>query len=107
MQFLFGPELRPKRRLFLPGSDRPAPGVFMSGGKAVQEGVRVRLPGGVSWDGLAALDQVRGGAEAHGSMARFLGRDGDPIALVFRFAPAEGDEAVLGFARERIPRRAG
>ena len=56
---------------------------------------------------LAALDQARAGAEAHGSMARFLGRDGGAVDLVFRFAPAEADDAVLGFARERIPRRAG
>jgi len=55
----------------------------------------------------SALDQVRAGGEAHGSMARFLDRDGSPIALVFRFAPAEVDDAVLGFARERIPRRTG
>jgi hypothetical protein len=32
-------------------SDRPAAGVMMSGGrKPVQEGVRVKLPGQVSWD---------------------------------------------------------
>jgi len=37
-------------------ADRPAPGVFMNGGKPVQEGVRVRLPAGLSWDRLAALD---------------------------------------------------
>ena len=37
-------------------SDRPAKGVAMSRGKAVQEGVRVRLPAGVrSWDDLAAM----------------------------------------------------
>ena len=36
-------------------SDRPAAGVTMSGGKPVQEGVRVRLPPGTTWDGLAAL----------------------------------------------------
>jgi cytochrome c peroxidase len=37
-------------------SDRPMPGVMMSGGrKAVQDGVRVKLPDGVTWDGLAAI----------------------------------------------------
>ena len=30
-------------------SDRPAAGVTMSRGKAVQDGVRVRLPAGVTW----------------------------------------------------------
>ena len=36
-------------------SDRPAPGVTMSRGKPVQDGVRVRLPAGVSWEQLAAM----------------------------------------------------
>lgn len=36
-------------------SDRPARDVKMSGGKAVQEGVRVKLPRGVSWEQLASL----------------------------------------------------
>ncbi|PTD19402.1 cytochrome B6 [Sphingomonas fennica] len=36
-------------------SNRPAPGVAMSKGKAIQAGVRVRLPAGVSWDQLASL----------------------------------------------------
>jgi cytochrome c peroxidase len=36
-------------------ADRPARGVTMSGGKAVQEGVRVKLPAGLSWDQLAAM----------------------------------------------------
>ncbi len=36
-------------------SDRPAHGVTMTRGKAVQEGVRARLPPGVSWEQLAAL----------------------------------------------------
>src|SRR3954470_7739778 len=36
-------------------ADRPIPGVKMSGGrKAVQAGVRVKLPGGVTWDKLAS-----------------------------------------------------
>jgi len=34
-------------------SDRPAPGVTMSNGKPVQGGVRVKLPGGTTWDSLA------------------------------------------------------
>ena len=36
-------------------SDQPAPGVEMSRGKPVQGGVRVRLPAGVTWDGLADM----------------------------------------------------
>ena len=42
-------------------SDRPAQGVTMSRGKAVQEGVRVKLPEGVSWQELAAMtpEQIR------------------------------------------------
>jgi cytochrome c peroxidase len=43
-------------------SDRPAQGVKMSGGKPVQEGVRVKLPAGVkSWQELAAMspEQIR------------------------------------------------
>jgi cytochrome c peroxidase len=36
-------------------SDRPAPGVTMSRGKAVQDGVRAKLPAGITWDRLAAM----------------------------------------------------
>jgi cytochrome c peroxidase len=37
-------------------SDRPAEGVIMSGGtKAVQQGVRVKLPQGVTWEQLAEI----------------------------------------------------
>ncbi len=36
-------------------SDRPVAGVVMSRGKPVQGGVRVKLPTGTSWEGLAAL----------------------------------------------------
>jgi cytochrome c peroxidase len=36
-------------------ADRRAPGVTMSRGKPVQEGVRVKLPRGVTWEQLAAL----------------------------------------------------
>lgn len=36
-------------------SKRPAQGVTMSGGKAVQEGVRVKLPKNVTWEKLAAM----------------------------------------------------
>jgi cytochrome c peroxidase len=36
-------------------ANRPAAGVTMSRGKAVQEGVRVKLPAGRTWDQLAAL----------------------------------------------------
>ncbi len=37
-------------------SNRPAQGVTMSRGKPVQEGVRVKLPTGMSWDKLAGMD---------------------------------------------------
>lgn len=42
-------------------SDRPAQGVTMSRGKPVQQGVRVRLPQGVTWQQLAALppDEIK------------------------------------------------
>jgi hypothetical protein len=36
-------------------ADRPAPGVKMSRGKPVQEGVRAKLSAGVTWDKLAAM----------------------------------------------------
>ena len=36
-------------------TDRPASGVTMSRGKAVQEGVRTRLPQGMTWDRLGAM----------------------------------------------------
>jgi cytochrome c peroxidase len=35
--------------------DHPAKGVTMDRGKPVQEGVRVKLPSGVSWDALASM----------------------------------------------------
>src|SRR3954468_14367924 len=38
-------------------ANRPMPGVMMSGGRrAVQDGVRVRLPAGQSWDALARMN---------------------------------------------------
>src|ERR1700737_4856347 len=42
-------------------SDRPAAGVTRSGGKAVQDGVRVRLPAGATWDALGKMtpDEIR------------------------------------------------
>ena len=36
-------------------ANRPAPGVTMSRGKPVQDGVRVKLPAGVTWQQLAAM----------------------------------------------------
>src|ERR1700680_5265857 len=36
-------------------SNRPAQGVKMSGGKEVQQGVRVKLAGGTTWDQLSKL----------------------------------------------------
>ena len=42
-------------------SNRPAQGVKMSGGKAVQQGVRVKLASGTTWDQLSKLssEQIR------------------------------------------------
>ena len=42
-------------------SDRPAQGVTMDRGKPVQEGVRVKLPAGMTWEKLAAMspEQIR------------------------------------------------
>ncbi len=36
-------------------SDQPAEGVTMSGGKAVQEGIRVKLPEGMTWKKLGSM----------------------------------------------------
>src|SRR6267142_6669808 len=36
-------------------SNRPASGATMSRGKPVQQGVRVKLPSGMTWEKLAAL----------------------------------------------------
>ncbi|MCU1347070.1 MAG: cytochrome, partial [Acidobacteria bacterium] len=42
-------------------TDHPAAGVTMSRGKAVQDGTRVKLPGGTTWQQLAAMtpDEIR------------------------------------------------
>ena len=42
-------------------SDRPAQGVTMDRTKPVQEGVRVKLPAGTTWESLAAMspDEIR------------------------------------------------
>jgi cytochrome c peroxidase len=44
-------------------ADRAASGVTMSRGKAIQDGVRVRLPQGMTWDRLAAMspDDIKNG----------------------------------------------
>src|SRR5712664_974798 len=41
--------------------DRPVAGATMSGGKAIQGGVRVKPPAGVTWDALATMtsDEIR------------------------------------------------
>jgi hypothetical protein len=41
--------------------NRPAQGVTMSRGKPVQEGVRAKLPAGMTWENLAAMspDEIR------------------------------------------------
>lgn len=43
-------------------SDRPARGITMSRGKPIQEGVRSKLPAGMTWEKLAAMspEEVRG-----------------------------------------------
>src|ERR687888_1432185 len=60
------PEVMQRQRTLLAArydlSDRPAAGVMMSGGrKAVQQGVRVKLPAGLTWEQLAAMsaDEMR------------------------------------------------
>ena len=42
-------------------SDRPAQGVTMDRGKPIQQGVRVKLPAGMTWEKLAAMsaEQIR------------------------------------------------
>ena len=42
-------------------ASRSAPGVTMTGGKAVQDGVRVKLPANMTWEQLAALspDEIK------------------------------------------------
>ena len=42
-------------------ADKPAPGVTMSRGKAVQAGVRVKLPAGMTWERLSEMtpDEIR------------------------------------------------
>ena len=42
-------------------ADRPAPGVTMSKGKPVQEGIRTKLPTQMTWERLAALspDEIK------------------------------------------------
>ena len=42
-------------------SNRPAQGVTMERGKPLQEGVRVKLPAGLTWERLAAMspDEIR------------------------------------------------
>ena len=60
------PEVMQRQRTLLAArydlSDRPAAGVMMaSGHKAVQQGVRVKLPAGLTWEQLAAMsaDEIR------------------------------------------------
>lgn len=45
-------------------SDRPVPGIAMSGGKPVQGGVRVKLPPGLTWERLAGMEPARIKAES-------------------------------------------
>ena len=60
------PEVMQRQRTLLEArydlSDRPVAGVMMAGGrKAVQQGVRVKLPAGLTWEQLAAMsaDEMR------------------------------------------------
>ncbi len=45
-------------------SNKPAPAVTMSGGKAVQEGVRVKLAAGLTWEQLAGMSAEQIAAQA-------------------------------------------
>ena len=63
------PEVMQRQRTLLSErydlSDRPAAGMMMSGGRrAVQQGVRVKLPAGLTWERLAGMtpDEIRGQA---------------------------------------------
>jgi hypothetical protein len=47
-------------------ADRPAQGAAMSRGKPVQDGVRVKLPEGMTWEKLAAVPARRPLADAGG-----------------------------------------
>lgn len=40
-------------------ADNPTPGVTMSGGKPVQQGVRVKLPNGVTWERLSGMTPMQ------------------------------------------------
>ena len=65
-----------------------ASGVMMSGGrKPVQGGVRVKLPQGATWDGLAA--DVSGGRQATGTAA----------CRISAAAPCEARDRRTGFSR--------
>jgi cytochrome c peroxidase len=61
------PEIQAKQRALLAErydlSNRPAKGISMSGGKAVQEGVRVKLAGTTTWEQLADMtpEQIKTG----------------------------------------------
>ena len=78
-------------------ADRPAKGVTMSRGKPVQEGVRVRLPQGMTWEKLAGNDAGRdqeqeslaGGLLSLAAPASRSGRDGVPQAADRRGQEAE------------------
>ena len=71
-------------------SNRPIPGVMMSGGrKPVQGGVRVKLPDGVTWDSLAAMsaDEIRQQGPAAGRLHAAAARQaGDRRAGLSRAA---------------------
>lgn len=50
-------------------ANRPARGVTMSRGKAVQDGVRVKLPANMTWDKLAAMCRTTSGTRTPGPRA--------------------------------------
>ena len=52
-------------------SDRPARGVTMERGKPLQEGVRVKLPSGMTWAQLAAMSADEFVSAASGQRASF------------------------------------
>ena len=70
-------------------ANRPAPGVTMSRGKAVQDGVRVKLAAGMTWEKLAGDD---------------AGRDQGPERLAGRLLPAAASASRSG--RHDLPEAA-
>ena len=113
-------------------SDHPAQGVTMERGKPLQEGVRVKLPPGVTWEQLAAMtpDEIRDRGlwpkgflplphpiPSHRRLCVSAGRDRrdqapgrarpDPLRHRFRPAGALPGRVSAGHVPDRAPRSGG